>query len=235
MMTAFVTGATGYTGRNVVAALTSRGIEAVAHIRPDSRSLDQMRTILTAEGASVDTSPWNPQGMAGALASHRPDIVFALLGTTAKRGREDGSTYESVDYGLTVMLLEAAAAMDSPPCFVYLSAAGAGGLTWGAYMRARARVEKAIFELGIPHLIARPSFITGDDRDEERPAERIGAKVVDAGLGALAALGVAGPRDAFGSITGPELGDALVRLAVEGRRGVVEAAELQRLTGTPAR
>jgi uncharacterized protein YbjT (DUF2867 family) len=235
MTTAFIAGATGYTGRNVVSALTARGIETVAHVRPDSRSLDQMRTIFTAEGASVDTSPWTPQGMASAMASHRPDFVFALLGTTAKRGKVDGSTYESVDYGLTVMLLEAAAAMDPRPCFVYLSAAGAGGLALGGYMRARARVEQEIVALGIPHLIARPSFITGDDREEDRPAERIGAKLVDAGLGSLAALGVPGPRAALGSITGPDLGEALVRLAVEGHRGVVEAADLHRSKEPPAR
>ncbi|MEX2467254.1 MAG: NAD-dependent epimerase/dehydratase family protein, partial [Gemmatimonadota bacterium] len=133
MTTAFVADATGYTGRSVVPTLRARGIEAVAHVRPDSRSLAHWRTVFTSQGASVDTSPWSPQGIAGAMASHRPDFVFALIGTTAKRGKVDGSTYESVDYGLTVMLLEAAAAMEPRHCFVYLSVAGAGSLAWGAY------------------------------------------------------------------------------------------------------
>ena len=39
-------------------------------------------------------------------------------------------------------------------------------------------------------------------------------------------LGVDGPRKAWGSLTGAQLGEALVRLALDGVRGVVEATEL---------
>lgn len=225
-MRVFAAGATGYTGRNVVAAARARGCHTVAHIRPGSSSLERLGPAFEAQGAEVDTTPWEPGPMAEALARHRPDIVFSLLGITARRGRAEGSSYQSVDYGLTVLLLEAAAALEPQPLFVYLSSAGAGGAALGAYMKARAMAEAAIREAGVPHLLARPSFITGEDREESRPGERLGAVLADGLLGGLAALGVDGPRKAWGSLTGEELGGALVSLALEGRQGVVEATVL---------
>ena len=225
--TVFVAGATGYSGRNVVASALRRGIRTVAHVRPDSPGLDRWRRAFEEQGAVVDTSAWTPEGMTGALAAHRPDFVFALLGTTKKRARSGGGSYEAVDYGLTAMLLRASAETDSAPCFVYLSAAGAGGRAMNAYMKVRARMESEIDALDLPHLIARPAFITGDDRDERRPAERIGAIVLDGVLDALAAVGVRGPRERWASMTGTELGAALVALAVDGHRGVVDVPELR--------
>lgn len=226
MRRVFVAGATGYTGREVVAAARSRGCPTVAHIRPGSSSLARLGPAFEAQGAVVDATPWEPEAMAEALARHRPEVVFSLLGITAKRGKAEGSSYQSVDYGLTVLLLEAAARLEPPPRFVYLSSAGAGGPAMGAYMKARVMAEAAIRAAGLPHLIARPSFITGDDREESRPGERLGAVVADGLLGGLAALGVDGPRKAWGSLTGEELGGALVSLALEDRQGVVEATEL---------
>lgn len=228
MHTVFIAGATGYTGRHVVEACTARGLTTVAHVRPDSSALPEWRDRFQARGALVDTSDWTPAGMREALARHRPDVVFSLLGTTAKRARRGGGSYEEVDFGLTVLLLDAAADHQPPPLFVYLSAAGAGGRASNAYMEVRARVERAIRDRGVPHLIARPSFITGADREEDRPAERIGAALLDGLFGALAAVGIRGPARRWGSMTGGELGEALVTLAVdEAGRGVVEADGLR--------
>ena len=47
---------------------------------------------------------------------------------------------------------------------------------------SREVVERAVAGSGLPYAIARPSFITGPDRDEFRPGERIGAMVSDAAL-----------------------------------------------------
>lgn len=227
MTTAFVAGATGYTGRNMVRCLVKENVRTVAHVRPDSPSLHRWRAVFQGQGAVVDNAPWTAEGVAQALAEYRPRWVFALLGTTAKRGRRDGGTYETVDYGLTSLLLHAAAGLEPRPTFVYLSSAGAGGRAFGSYMKARVRIEAEIRALDMPHLIARPAFITGDDRGEARPLERLGARVVDEALGGLAAVGVSGPRDRWASMTGPELAAGLARLVTSGRTGVVEAAELR--------
>ena len=102
MPTAFVAGATGYTGREVVRVLRESGVSTVAHVRPDSPRLAEWRARFGALGAEVDTTPWDAPAMATTLARVQPAIVFALLGTTRRRARaaaERGAaeSYASVD------------------------------------------------------------------------------------------------------------------------------------------
>lgn len=227
MTTVFVAGATGYTGRSVVARFLECGIRTVAHVRPDSPDREAWQGHFADLGAHVDTAPWSADAMEDALRRWRPDFVFALLGTTARRARAEGASYLSVDHDLTVMLLGASAALDPAPCFVYLSSVGADRPRGSAYLGVRAQVEARIREAGVPHLLARPSFITGPDRTERRAVERIAARAVDMGTGWLAALGIRGLRERYASVTGPQLAHALVDLALRGRRGVVEAAALR--------
>lgn len=213
---AFVAGATGYTGRAVVAALRRAGVSTFAHVRPDSPALDRWRSEFGALGAEVDTTAWSTEALTSTLARLRPDAVFALLGTTRKRGARDGGTYESVDFGLTAMLLDAVTTSGLRPRFVYLSAAGVRpGLSPGGYMEVRWRFEAMLKASGVPYTIARPSLITGPDREESRPGERVGAAMGDALLGVAAALGGGSLRDRWASTTATTLGAALVRLAFE--------------------
>jgi len=222
----FVAGASGYTGREVVRECRARGLETVAHIRPDSRSLEQWRERFTELGARVDTTPWTLPAMRATLAALQPAQVYSLLGTTRARGKsKTGSAvaddYESVDYGLSVMLLEAAVRCGREPRFVYLSAMGAGGRVLNAYMDVRKRVEAAISGSGLPYVIARPGFITGSDRDEWRAGERIAATISDGALKLLGALGAKRLAHRYVSMTGAELGAAMVRLACETEAVVV--------------
>lgn len=230
MESAFVAGATGYTGKAVVRALCEQGVACVAHVRPDAARLAEQRESLEAAGATVDTTPWEPGAMAATLARLAPTLVFALLGTTRARMKRQGAeanSYERVDYGLTVLLLDAAVAAGSAPRFVYLSAAGVteGG---NAYYQARWRAEQRIAEGPLPWLVVRPSFITGPDREERRPAERIGASVTDAVLAAAGLFGARRLRDRYTSITAGELGAAIVRLARQGGASrIVHTEELR--------
>lgn len=220
MSLAFVAGATGYTGREVVRALRARGIETVAHVRPDSARLGAWRDRFAALGARTDATPWDGQALTQTLTVLRPDAVFALLGTTrgraaqaARAGRDEG--YEAVDYGLTMVLYHAASASGGSPRFVYLSSAGVRESGGNAYLQARARVEHALREGPLPWIAARPSFITGPDRDEVRPGERIGAWVVDGLLAGGALLGGSRLRARYRSTTNVALAAALVRLAFD--------------------
>jgi uncharacterized protein YbjT (DUF2867 family) len=220
MSTAFVAGATGFTGRAVVSTLCEQGHTAVAHVRPDSSQLAHWTEHFGAVGATVDATPWALDAMTQTLARVNPDVVFALLGTTRKRTKTDrkagaDSSYEAVDYGLTVLLMDALRAAELQPRFVYLSAMGAGGKGASAYMAARTKTEAALQESGLPFTIARPSFITGSDRGESRPGERIGAGAVD---GLLAVAGVFGGRtlrQRYRSTTNVRLAGALVTLAFD--------------------
>jgi len=176
---ASVAGATGYTGREVVRELCRQGISAVAHVRPDSPRLDRWREEFAQVGAMVDTTPWESGPMEGALGRLRPDLVFALLGTTRARVRQASQTegraesYETVDYGLTRLLLDATVAATPQGRFIYLSSLGVREGSRNPYLAVRARLESELRQSGVSYVVARPGFITGPDREESRPAERV--------------------------------------------------------------
>jgi nucleoside-diphosphate-sugar epimerase len=219
-LTAFVAGATGYTGCGVVAAATKAGLRTVAHVRPDSPRLDCWRGRFEALGAEADKTPWDLPAMTATMARVRPDLLFACLGTTQKRGRAARArgaveTYETVDYGLTVMLLDAAKAADVAPRFLYLSATGTSDATTNPYYRWRAKTERRVREGGLPFTIVRPSFISGPDREETRAGERVAAVVGDALLAVAGALGAREARERYRGMTGGDLGAAMVRLALD--------------------
>jgi len=214
---AFVAGATGYTGREVVRTLVRRGIETVAHVRPDSPQLGLWRERFAVMGTQTDATPWNADALAVTCARWRPDLVFALIGTTRRRMARSGGrdSYSSVDYGLTVTLLEAAVRAVPGARFVYLSAVGVRERQTRGYLGARSRAEAAIRASGLDFTIARPSFITGRDRDEDRPMERFGAATTDVALAVAARLGARRLADRYRSTTNVALADALVRRALD--------------------
>lgn len=215
----FVAGATGYTGREVVRECVARDLRTVAHVRPDSSRLSDWRARFEGMGAEVDTTPWTLPSIKATLEQLAPTQVWALVGTTKSRGKGGGSTsavadtYEAVDYGLSVLLLEAALACGSSPRFVYLSAMGADGRPANAYMDVRKRVEAAVRGSGLPFMFARPAIVSGPDREESRPTERAASRVLDAGLGLLGALGAKQLVQRYASFTGGELARAMVALA----------------------
>lgn len=235
MTRAFVAGATGYTGREVVRALIDQGVETCAHVRPDSSRLADWSHRFAVLGARVDSTPWEPVAMGETIARLGPDLVFGLLGTTRSRGRRAAArtggieNYETVDYGLTALLLRSVVDSGARPRFVYLSSVGVRGGTSNGYLAVRWRMEQEIEASGLPYVIARPSFITGADRDEFRLGERMAASVADAALAVAGLLGAARLRDRYRSTTNTVLGCALVRLALAPGRvnEVVESEELR--------
>lgn len=233
--TLFVAGATGFTGREVVREARARGLTTVAHVRPDSPRLADWQDRFTALGAMVDSTPWDAAAMGDLIGRLRATHVFALVGTTRSRGREAArrggrEDYESVDFGLTALLARAAAASGARPRLVYLSAVGAGPSARTAYMRARHRAERAVIESGLPYTVVRPSFIVGPDRDDSRPAERLGASFADGVLGLAGLLGARRLRDRYRSIGNVELARALLELALDPQAAdrVVEPEQLRR-------
>lgn len=215
----FVAGATGYTGREVVRQAAADGRRVVAHVRPDSSRLETWRERCAAWGAEVDATPWELEAMTATLTRLAPTAVFSLLGTTASRSRREGRRaiegYEQIDYGLTVLLLRAAEACGAAPRFVYLSSTGVSDRTRNPYLQARARCERELRASALPWTIARPSFITGPDRDDGRALERVGAAAGDVLLGALGAFGATRTRDRYRSTSNTALAGALLRAASE--------------------
>ncbi len=234
MLTGFVAGATGYTGREVVRALGARGLHAVAHVRPDSKRLNDWRPRFEEMGAAVDTTPWRLEALQSTFQEKRPDMIFALLGTTRARAKREHDsaipeTYKAVDYGLTRMLLDAALGARIRPRFVFLSSTGVSEGSRAEYLRVKYVLEKELAESGLPYVIARPSVITGTDRDDGRTVERLSAIAIDSALGIAGLFGARQLQERYRSTTNSILADALVRLALDpgAKNRVIESEGLR--------
>jgi uncharacterized protein YbjT (DUF2867 family) len=233
---AFVAGATGFTGREVVRLLVKRGVPTVAHVRPDSSRLEEWKEHFSGMGAVVDQTAWERAAMTDALLRLQPACVFALLGTTrarmsaaARSGHDPASqSYQSVDYGLTALLIEAAKDAGLSPRVVYLSAVGVKKGSRSAYYQARWKAETLLRSSGLPYTIARPSIITGPGRDDRRPLETVSAVVGDRLLSVAGVLGARRARVRYASTTNVRLAEALVRLALDptAENRILESEEL---------
>lgn len=227
---AFVAGATGYVGRQVVRRLCEEGIATLAHVRPGSPRLQEWQQRFADCGASTITTPWNSEALTGALAEHSPTLVFALIGTTKARAKDEGipgDIFQAIDYGLTRMLLNGCLAQDSPPRFVYLSSIGSSSTSRSAYLRARGKIEDELRASQLSWISAQPAMITGHDRDVDRPAERWGAAIGDGVLGAASRLGASGWRERYQSTSATRLAEALVGLALSEESGLKSGAALR--------
>lgn len=219
-MTAFVAGATGYTGREVVRELARRGADVVAHVRPDSPRLAEWRQRFERDGARADDSLWQLDALEAAFARHNPSHVFALLGTTrararkaAKAGRDE--SYSSVDYALTSILINAARTCAPAAHFIYLSSIGVDGSTPSSFLDVRRRLEAELKESGLHYVIARPAFISGADREEFRFGERAGAMLTKVVLSIAGAVGMKALSERFKTMSGKQLARALVNAAFD--------------------
>ena len=228
-MTAFVLGATGFVGREVVRQLCVRGTQTFAHVRPDSSRLAEWQQRLGELGATVDTTPWDAAALAARWRELKPAQVYILIGTTRAKAKSDkleGDIYEAVDLGLTKLAVEAARASEVGPRIVYLSSVGADPSARSAYLRARGKAEDIVKTSGLPWVMARPSIITGE-REDGRLGERTAAIVGD-GLLAVAGVFSRQLRARYRSTTPDVLASALIRLGEAPEHDkIVDGADLR--------
>lgn len=233
--TAFVTGATGFTGREVVRQLRERGLRTIAHLRPGSGSARRWADIFRTWGAEVVEIPWEPEPMRAAIAEARPDLVFALIGTTRAQAKQEAlaanDIYDAVDFRLSALLVDAVVAAGLRARFVYLSSMGANAASRNDYLAARGRAEEAIERSGLPFTIARPSVISGEGRDTPRPLEHAMSVAMNAILGVARRFGARRLHDRYRSIDNVALGRALTSAALDPASSakVLLGEDLQRL------
>lgn len=219
---AFVAGATGYTGSNIVPLLVEQGWVVYAHVRPDSPALADWQARFEAIGAVVDTTPWDEAAMADRFEAILPTAIFALLGTTKKRAKNTTSaindTYEAVDYGLTALLRRAAEARSPDARFVYLSAYGVQPNSKSPYNQARAKLETELRAGKLDYVVIRPAIIAGE-REESRPLESMGAAAVAGVVGAMRLFGAKKPAGDLRTRSGKELAQNCIDAAEHAPNG----------------
>ncbi|PKM98714.1 MAG: complex I NDUFA9 subunit family protein [Elusimicrobia bacterium HGW-Elusimicrobia-3] len=140
-MRILLTGATGFVGGHVAAALAA-GNRVLAPARGAGGSLPP----------GVERLPFS-EDLAGLVAAQRPDAVVNLLGIIS-------GDFDLVHVEYTRRLLAGAAAAGVKK-FVQMSALGASESSPSAYQRSKAAAEKLVAASGIPYAIARPSLIAG--------------------------------------------------------------------------
>ena len=157
MSIAFVAGASGYTGRALLAELHRAG--SSWQPRPHARS----------SGKLIDAVVCDPRDVAKLTDGMRGcDAVVQLIGTVKARF-EDGD-YDDIDYGTTVALGQAALAAGVPR-FLLLSSVGAGSPR-GRYLQVKRKTEEWVEKSGLEYTVVRPSVIVGQGR---RAAQILGA------------------------------------------------------------
>jgi NADH dehydrogenase len=148
---AFIAGASGFTGRAMLAELSRNpsGWRARPHARAAGR-IDHPDVVVCDPLAREPLAA----GMRGC------DAVVQLIGTTRRRFAE--GDYDQIDYGTTVALGEAARTAGVPRLLL-LSSVGAGNPR-GRYLEVKRRTEEWVERSGLAYTIVRPSFIVGPRR-----------------------------------------------------------------------
>jgi len=214
---AFVAGASGYVGREVVRELCRRGVHTIAHVRPDSASRERSALEFEEFGAQVSHVAWDLAPLTRTLKEIAPTHVFALLGTTKRRAaaaHAGAASYDAVDWTPTKRLVDASGGCEPRPRFVYLSSLGASPSARNEYLALRGQVEAYIRGSELPFTIARTSLISGPDRREWRPLERSLSLVVAPLLTLLGKLGAVRLRDRYAPLSARELAHGLVHAAL---------------------
>jgi uncharacterized protein YbjT (DUF2867 family) len=146
----FVTGASGYIGRHLIAALVESGVAVKALVRPGSAG----RLPPGADpviGDALDSGSF-------AHAIPRGATLVHLVGTPHPAPWKN-SAFRSVDLtsGLQAIAAAEAAAVSH---FVYLSVAQPAPVMAG-YLEVRQEVESRLASSGMPATILRPWYVTG--------------------------------------------------------------------------
>jgi nucleoside-diphosphate-sugar epimerase len=149
-MNVFITGATGYMGTRVGAALVARGHSVRGLVREQSASA------LPAGVAAVIGDALNDATFSSALKSD--DTLVHLVGTPHPNPSK-AAEFERVDLGSIRASVDAASRANAAH-LVYVSVAQPAPMM-RAYVAARAAGETAIRAAGLPATFVRPWYVVG--------------------------------------------------------------------------
>lgn len=150
-MKVLVAGGTGFLGSTIVDALLDTQVEVgvLSRSRPRSERVEWVRADVT-----------QPQGLDGKLRGWHVVIDAVQFPNMPIENPRKGFTFERIDYGGTVNLVDAARAAGVHH-FIGLSGAGADPDAAYHWLRFKGREEAHIKASGIPYTIFRPSWVYG--------------------------------------------------------------------------
>jgi len=153
MPTVFVTGATGFMGRNLCAQLLRRGYEVRALARPGSEhKLPHGCKVI--QGNAVDKSTFQSR--------IRPAETFVQLVGVAHPNPAKKDEFRAIDFGSARAAIEAAREAGVAH-FIYVSVAQPAPVM-KFYIEVRAEAERMIRESGMNATILRPWYVLGPGR-----------------------------------------------------------------------
>jgi uncharacterized protein YbjT (DUF2867 family) len=142
--------------------------------RADLRIVAVARRELTLPpGARMEVLLADPENWGDAIAATNADVLVSALGTTWKKAGKDEAAFRSVDEELVLACAHAAKAAGMRQ-MIAVSSVGADPAAKNFYLRVKGEVEQKLGKVGVPRLdLLRPGLLRGN-RDEIRPAERLG-------------------------------------------------------------
>lgn len=153
----FLTGATGFVGKGILAKLSEEGHHAVCLVRPGSERKRQQPEAAKGEITFATGDLFDQESLQKAMSGC--DAVIHLVGIIREQPGK-GITFSRVHTEGTRNVVEAAKQAGISR-IVHMSALGARENATSAYHRTKYEAEKLVQASGIPFVIFRPSVIFG--------------------------------------------------------------------------
>ena len=179
----WIAGASGFCGRALVDLLAQqKKFIVIPHIRPSSSRANQLIPYWRKLGLEPVVCEWHL--LEEQWFNHRPQVVISCLGTTKRKAKKGGGSYQEVDLEMNQTLIRYAEELQldqqkynevRPRHMVYISSMGSEWGRWNAYLRPRLLVEQSLQASTLHYSIIKPGILHGESRDETRIGETVGA------------------------------------------------------------